>query len=69
MLGQIVDGRSAWAAFYEGVTDTFESNVSSLPWFGVAVGAVVVVYLHVRSVRWALRRFGGSSSEAVSRER
>jgi hypothetical protein len=69
LLGQITDGRSAWAEFYDGVTAVFDANESSLPAIGLAVLVLVVMVLNVRLARWVVRRWWGGSRRGADGER
>ena len=69
LLGQITDGRSAWAEFYDGVTAVFEGNESSLPAIGLGVLVLVVLVLNVRLARWIVRRWWGGSGGKADRGR
>ena len=64
VVGQISDGRSAWAEFYEGVTGAFEANESALPIIGLVLLVLLVMALNVRFARWLARRWGGTRGRA-----
>ncbi|MEO1717399.1 MAG: hypothetical protein AAFR76_09840 [Planctomycetota bacterium] len=57
-LGQITDGRSAWAEFYGGVTAAFEANESAVPVIGVVLLVLVVTLINVRLAVWLGKRWG-----------
>lgn len=59
-LGQITDGRSAWAEFYGGVTAAFEANESAVPVIGLVLLVIVVTLLNVRLAVWIAKRWGSS---------
>lgn len=58
----ITDGKSAWAEFFAGVTETFDANESSLPLVAAAVAVLVVLWLNVRLAKWILRRWEGQGT-------
>lgn len=62
-LGQITDGRSAWADFYRGVTGAFEANESALPVIGLVLLAVLVVFLNYRLAVWLARKWSRKGGE------
>jgi len=59
-LGQITDGKAAWAELFAGIEATFESNAEWAVTLGVIALIGVVVWLDYRVARWITRR-GGSA--------
>ena len=61
-LGQITDGRSAWAEFYGGVTAAFEANEAAVPVIGVGLLVLVVTLINVRLAVWLGKRWRSQRS-------
>ena len=58
-LGQITDGASAWAEFFDGVTAAFEANESALPVIGIVLAVIVVMAINFRVAWWLAKRWSG----------
>lgn len=54
MLGEISDGRAAWAEFFTGLQDTLDRNAEALPVIGIVFVVLLVVWLDVRLARWLI---------------
>jgi hypothetical protein len=52
----ITDGRTAWAEFFEGVTETFDQNTASVPLILTICGVVVVILINLKLLMWMLRQ-------------
>ncbi|MGP1273359.1 MAG: hypothetical protein ACTS22_08485 [Phycisphaerales bacterium] len=67
-LGQITDGASAWAEFFEGVTAAFDANESALPMIGLVLAGIVVMAINIRVSVWLARRWSRRGSERPAGE-
>lgn len=67
-LAQVEDGKAAWAEFFEGVTQTFESNEAAVP---VVVGVVVLITVMIANIhlaRWLAQKSDRSRRTSASSE-